>query len=64
MSENNNSGANFLGLLMWIYGIVSQIMAIVFFVQYCRKDDSIVEIILIDSVLSELKGLLWIFFIW
>ena len=42
MSENNNSGANFLGLLMWIYGIVSQIMAIVFFVQYCRKDDSIV----------------------
>ena len=48
---------------MWAYFIVSQIMTLVFFIQYCRTD-SIVEIIFIDSVLSEIKGLLWIFFIW
>ena len=63
MSEGKNSGSNFLGILMWLYGIISQIMAIVFFVQYC-KQDSIVEIIFIDSILSEIKGILWIFFIW
>ena len=49
---------------MWIYLIVSQIMTVVFFIQYCRTDDSLLKIILIDPILSELKGLLWIFFIW
>jgi len=63
MSEENNSGTNFLNILMWLYVIISQIMTIVFFVEYCRKD-SIIEIIFIDSILSEIKGLLWIFFVW
>ncbi len=63
MSEENNSGTNFLNILMWLYVIVSQIMTIVFFIEYCRKD-SIIEIIFIDSILSEIKGLLWIFFVW
>ncbi len=63
MSNDNNTESSLLGILMWLYGIISQIMAIVFFVQYCRKD-SIIEIIFIDSILSEIKGLLWIFFVW
>ncbi len=51
------------GCLMGAYGIISQIMALVFFIEYC-KTDSIIEIILIDSWLAEIKGILWIFFIW
>lgn len=60
-SENTASGV--LGCLMYLYLIISQIATIVFFIGYCRTD-SILEIIFIDSILSEIKGLLWIFFIW
>lgn len=52
-----------LGGLMCLYAFVSQIMAIVFFIQYC-KTDSFLEIIFIDTWFSEIKGVLWIFFIW
>jgi hypothetical protein len=51
-----------IGIIAWIYGIISQIMTMVFFVQFCRTD-SFWEILFIDTWLSELKGLLWIFFI-
>lgn len=51
-----------IGYLFGIYFIIAEIMAIVFFIQYC-KTDSIAEIIFIDTFLSELKGLLWIIFI-
>ncbi len=51
------------GFLAWAYGIVSQIMALVFFIDFC-KTDSLLQIIFIDSWLAEIKGLLWIFFIW
>lgn len=54
---------NILGFLYATYLIMSQIMTIVFFVQYYRAD-SLLEIIFIDSFLSEIKGLLWIIFIW
>lgn len=57
-------GQTILGIILWLYGIMSQIMAIVFFIGYCRSNDSILEIIFIDSWLSEIKGLLWIIFIW
>lgn len=57
-------GQTILGIFLWLYGIMSQIMAIVFFIGYCRSNDSILEIIFIDSWLSEIKGLLWIIFIW
>ncbi len=53
-----------LGCLGYIYFAISQIATIIFFIGYCRSPDSIVEIIFIDVILSELKGLLWIFFIW
>ena len=51
------------GILIWLYGITSQVMSLVFFIQYC-KTDSLPRIFFFDSWLSELKGLLWIFFIW
>ena len=51
-----------IGIIVWIYGIISQIMTMAFFVQFCRTD-SFWEILFIDTWLSELKGLLWIFFI-
>lgn len=54
---------NLIGLLISIYLIISQIMTLVFFIGYCKIDDSLLEIVFIDSLLSELKGLLWIFFI-
>ena len=60
--EKNNPLGIVLGLLGWAYGIMSQIMSLVFFVRYCRTD-SLLEIIFIDTWLSELKGILWIFFI-
>ena len=50
------------GILIWIYGIISQIMTLVFFVNFCRTD-SFIEILFIDTWLSELKGFFWIFFI-
>ena len=52
-----------LGLVMGLYLIISQIMTFVFFIDYCRSD-SIVKIIFVDTFLSEIKGLLWIFFVW
>lgn len=52
-----------VAVLLWLYVITSQVMTLVFFIQYC-KTDTILEIIFIDSWLSEIKGLLWIFFIW
>ena len=61
---NNDSMSAIGGFLMWAYFIVSQIMTLVFFIDYCRAGDSLLEIIFIDSILSEIKGLFWIFFIW
>lgn len=54
---------NILGFLYATYLIMSQIMTIVFFIQYFRAD-SLLEIIFTDSFISEIKGLLWIIFIW
>ncbi|ERJ75044.1 hypothetical protein HMPREF9148_02150 [Prevotella sp. F0091] len=61
--ESSNFLSNVGGCLLYLYGIISQIMTIVFFIGYCRTD-SILEIIFIDGIISEAKGLLWIFFIW
>lgn len=61
---NNDTSSAIVGFLLWVYFIVSQIMTLVFFIDYCRAGDSLLEIIFIDTILSEIKGLLWIFFIW
>lgn len=63
MMKTNDFLSGILGFIMWAYLIVSQFMTLVFFIQYCRTD-SIIEIIFLDAFLSEIKGLLWIFFIW
>lgn len=63
MSYRNDDGSSTLGCLVGLYLIISQIMSVIFFIEYCRTD-SIVEIIFIDAILSEIKGLLWILFIW
>ena len=62
--KRDDTLSGIIGFLLWGYGIVSQIMSLVFFIQYCKSDDTLMEIIFIDSILSEIKGLLWIFFIW
>lgn len=61
---NNDTSSAIVGFLLWVYFIVSQIMTLVFFIDYCRAGDSLLEIIFIDTILSEIKGILWIFFIW
>ena len=58
----NKTLNNLLSIVVFLYVFISQIMTFVFFLQFCRTD-SIGEIIFIDSWLSEIKGLLWIFFI-
>ena len=62
MGENNSSSA-VLSFVIGIYMLISQIMTLVFFVDYCKADDSLLKIILVDPILAEPKGLLWIFFI-
>ena len=47
--------------VLFIIYFFSQVMSLVFFVQYCKIEDSIIMIISVDVALSELKGLLWPF---
>lgn len=62
-ANTSDNGATILGFLIWGYGIVSQIMALYFWWQYA-KEDNFISTITIDVVLAELKGILWIFFVW
>lgn len=61
-SDNSNKVSNILGLVFWIYGIMSQIMAVYFWWQY-SKEDGFIMAITIDVLLAEIKGIFWIFFI-
>lgn len=63
MNSENNALENVLGCLLGLYFFISQIATVIFFIEYCRTD-SILEIIFLDTFISEIKGLLWIFFIW
>ncbi len=63
MSNSDSWYSGIFGILLGLYILVSQIMTVVFFVDFCRDWDSIVSIILLGPILAELKGLLWIFFI-
>lgn len=62
-SNTSNTISAILGFLLWCYGIVSQIMALYFWWQYA-KEDSFISTITVDILLAEIKGILWIFFIW
>ena len=52
-----------ISFLLGLYLLVAEIMAIAFFIDYCKCGDSFLQIVFIDSFLAEIKGLLWIFFI-
>lgn len=59
----NEGCSNCLGCLLCIYLAISELMAAVFFREYCLTD-SIARILFIDPFLAEIKGLLWFVFIW
>lgn len=65
MSGNNSSfWGGLFAVLYWIYGIVVSISTVVFFIDYCKEWDSIIKIIFLGPILSALKGLFWIIYIW
>lgn len=49
--------------LFMTYLIISQIMTLVYFIDFCKEWDNILKIIFIAPFLAELKGLFWIFLI-
>ena len=54
------------GVLYWIlliYFIISQIMTIKFWIEYAKETDSILQIVIFGPIVSEVKGLLWVFFL-
>ncbi len=61
MSSRNRVG--FGGILLYLYLIISQVMTLYFWYQWAQ-DHSFVSTVFIGPFVSELKGLLWIFFIW
>lgn len=61
--EKKDFWSSALSVIFTLYIIIAHIMALIFFIGYC-KTDSIAEIIIIDPFIAGLKGLLWIFFIW
>lgn len=63
MARNNNILGNVTGCLLYLYGVLSQIMALYFWWQMAKEDNFIITI-LVDPFIAEIKGLLWIFFIW
>ena len=50
--------------IIWAYGIISQIFAIIFFVDICKYWDSLFAIILFGPIAAEIKAIFWIFTIW
>lgn len=63
MSNSENSGANILMVIGYIYLIISQIMTLYFWWQWAQ-DHSFWSSVFIGPIVGELKGLFWIFFIW
>lgn len=61
--EKQSGKVSVVTALLWIYGIISQICTVYFWWQYA-KEDSFISVLTVDVLLAELKGLLWIFFIW
>ena len=51
------------GILLGIYGLISQIFSIIYFIDICKEWDSLLAIILVGPFVAEFKGLLWIFFL-
>lgn len=60
--SNSNSGG-FLTVIVYLYLIISQGMAMYFWWLYAQ-DNGFWSSVLIGPIVGEFKGLLWIFFIW
>ena len=60
--EKNNWFAPIGGILLWLYGISTQIMAIYFWWKMMKEDNFFMGIV-IDPIIAEFKGILWPFFI-
>jgi 6-phosphogluconate dehydrogenase len=63
MSKASEIGSNVFGVVAGLYFFVSQIMSVYFWWQYAKVDNFLITITL-DVFIAELKGFLWIFFIW
>lgn len=62
MSDNENS-LGIINLILMIYLIISQFMAIYYWWDWAQNS-SLVSTIFIGPIVAELKGFFWIFFIW
>lgn len=60
--EKNNWFASIGGILLWLYGISTQIMAIYFWWKMMKEDNFFMGIV-VDPIIAEFKGILWPFFI-
>lgn len=60
--EKNNWFASIGDILLWLYGISTQIMAIYFWWKMMKEDNFFMGIV-IDPIIAEFKGILWPFFI-
>ena len=55
---------NAVVLLVYVYMITSQIMTVYFWYMMVKHGDSFLAAIFWYPIVAEIKGLLWIFFIW
>ena len=60
--EKNNWFASIGGILLWLYGISTQIMAVYFWWKMMKEDNFFMGIV-VDPIIAEFKGILWPFFI-
>jgi hypothetical protein len=61
--SNNDNGSNTLVIIGYIYLTISQIMALYFWWLWAQ-DHNFLSSVFIGPIIGEIKGLLWIFFIW
>lgn len=60
--EKNNWLVSIGGILLWLYGISTQIMAVYFWWKMMKEDNFFMGIV-VDPIIAEFKGILWPFFI-
>jgi hypothetical protein len=62
------NGSNFRGrlysIIFWLYLIISQGVAVFYFIQIVKGESSWVKLIFIDPLMAEIKGILWPVFLW
>lgn len=61
--SRSDSGTNILTFIIAVYLLISQIMTLYFWWLW-SQDHGFWSTVFIGLIVGELKGLLWIFFIW